>query len=356
MPSTPHDDHRPPTTATRITLTSVSESIEPTWLACSVSASGVLQRPGERAIDVADGPSSSSAMYNRPIVDQATMHRSALGEHDQPLLSGQARPSRRDGRSWPSRRSRSLHLCVTRRSGSIAATARTRTPYRWSSPRSLMTPARRSPGASGSTETLNFLARGWSPPSISHGIVRSRRILTVEALVMSTQWRRVDAAEQRTRPEAQPVGAAAGREDADIELSIVEPGIGKDVDATEDPPDVADQHAHRSSLEPRLAVDVDRHVGARGAEVACCGLDVGDPSETLLGTVIGIADHQGVEPRASHHGERLTVDDADIDPPRDAVQGDVESGVEVDQGSTRPWRGGWRFRPAGWPPRHRHPP
>ena len=122
----------------------------------------------------------------------------------------------------------------------------------------LMAPARRSDWRPGRTETSNFLAGGWSPPSSCHGSVRSSRIVDLRRLGDLDERRRVDPTDDGPGADPQPVGAALGGQHADVEQAVVAPGVGEDLDAAEDPAHVADEHARGPALEPLVAVDPDR--------------------------------------------------------------------------------------------------
>ena len=71
------------------------------------------------------------------------------------------------------------------------------------------------------------------------------------------QRRRVDVTGERADADAQPVPTVLGGDDADIEATVVEAGIGEGPDATHDRAGVADQDARGVALEPGLAVHAD---------------------------------------------------------------------------------------------------
>ena len=68
------------------------------------------------------------------------------------------------------------------------------------------------------------------------------------------------------RPSKLPaVRATLCRDHADLEESIVGPGIGEDAKPAGDGADVPEEHATRLAVEPELAVDLDLHVTKRPA-------------------------------------------------------------------------------------------
>ena len=79
-----------------------------------------------------------------------------------------------------------------------------------------------------------------------------------------------------------PLPRAVRRDHADVEPAVVGRRVGERREATEHVADVADEHAARLVLEPRLPVDLDRHPHGVRAHVLRAGPDVRDAPDLVL--------------------------------------------------------------------------
>src|SRR6185503_10357590 len=100
---------------------------------------------------------------------------------------------------------------------------------------------------------------------------------------------------------ARPLPDAVGRDDTELEPTVVGTGVLECRDASEELADVADQHTARLAVEPLLVVDAYPQTCTRRAEVLCAGEHVREPAGTILEAAVGVTDHQRVEARARHH-------------------------------------------------------
>ena len=110
-------------------------------------------------------------------------------------------------------------------------------------------------------------------------------------------------------------------DDAELELPVIRPGVGEDLDTTEQRAEIADQDARGLPVVPLGAVDLDVGAESLRAQIARSAPDVRGAAEPVL-EVVGVADHAGVEAGARHHGEALTLEAADVEPPRRAAEPD----------------------------------
>jgi aldehyde dehydrogenase (NAD+) len=101
--------------------------------------------------------------------------------------------------------------------------------------------------------------------------------------------------------------------DADLEASVVRARVSKDIDAAEEPSDVADEDAARLVVVPTRAVNRDLCLERLCAQVLGPGPDVGDPAEAILEPAVGVADHRRVEAGTGHDSEPLAVEAAQVE-------------------------------------------
>ena len=160
------------------------------------------------------------------------------------------------------------------------------------------------------------------------------------------EWRAVGVAQHHAAEDARPLTGVLGRDDAHLEQSVVGRRNGERDDAAGQDAELTQEHTAGVTAELLLPVNLDAHIARLHSRGTRTGPHVRETSEVIFETVVGEVHHGGVKAHARHHGEPLTVEDADVQPSIDPAHptSTASTGSWVSRGSSR---ANWRYQPAG---------
>src|SRR5207302_2678623 len=117
--------------------------------------------------------------------------------------------------------------------------------------------------------------------------------------------------------------------DAELQLAVVVASVFEDLDAAEQPPEVAEEDAARLAVVPLDAVHLDRRAKGLRTQVLRPRPHVRGAAEALLHAAAHIANHHRVEAGPCHDGEPLAVEAPDVELTAFAAETDRDRLLDV---------------------------